>query len=137
MCGLYLWISPRPESRPKGRPRRNFSAVAIVFMTFALVGLATGLGAVYPRFAAESSSQVAGSYGGVAFMVMAVLFVVVIIALLGWPSSVYLFHQMRHLPLDSSQRLEIYGCFFAAAAMSLATCWIGMKSGVRALEQLD
>ena len=113
------------------------SAVAIVFMSFALVGLATGLGARYPRFAADNSSQVAGSYGGVAFMVLAVLFVLAIIALLGWPSSVYLFHQMRQLPLEPSQRVEIYGCFLVAAALSLATWWIGMKSGLRALEQLD
>ena len=54
------------------------SAVAIVFMSVALVGLATGLGARYPRFAADNSSQVAGSYGGVAFMVMAVLLLLVI-----------------------------------------------------------
>ena len=42
---------------------------AIVFMTFALVGLACGMGARYPRFSAENLTQVAGSYGGVAFMV--------------------------------------------------------------------
>ena len=51
------------------------SATAIVFMSFALVGLATGLGARYPRFGADNANQVAGSYGGVAFMVVAVLFV--------------------------------------------------------------
>ena len=68
---------------------------------------------------------------------MAVLFVLAIIALLGWPSSVYLFHQMRHLPLDSSQRVEISGCFFGAAGLSLATWWIGMESGLRALRQMD
>ena len=91
------------------------SAVAIVFMSVALVGLATGLGARYPRFGADNSSQVAGSYGGVAFMVMAVLFVLTIIALVGWPSSVYLFHQMRHQPLEGSQRTQIYLCFLSAA----------------------
>ena len=51
------------------------AALAIVFMSLALVGLATGLGARYPRFAAENPTQVAGSYGGVAFMVLAVLFI--------------------------------------------------------------
>src|SRR3970282_1804865 len=35
------------------------AAVAIGFMSFALVGLATGLGACYPRFNAENPSQVA------------------------------------------------------------------------------
>jgi ABC-2 type transport system permease protein len=113
------------------------SAIAIVFMSFALVGLATGLGARYPRFAAENASQVAGSYGGVAFMVAAVLFVLSMIALLGWPSSIYLFHQMRHAPLDPSQRIEVYGCFLGAAVLSVSVWWFGVESGVRALEQMD
>jgi ABC-2 type transport system permease protein len=113
------------------------SAIAIVFMSFALVGLATGLGARYPRFAAENASQVAGSYGGIAFMVAAVLFVLAMMALLGWPSSVYLFHQVRHAPLDLSQRMEIYGCFLAAAVLSASVWWIGLESGARALEQMD
>jgi ABC-2 type transport system permease protein len=112
------------------------AAVAIVFMSFALVGLATGLGARYPRFAADNASQVAGSFGGIAFMVMAVLFVLVTIALVGWPSSVYLFHQVRHRPLDSAQLAGIAASFAAAALVSVATWWFGMRTGVRALQNL-
>ena len=76
-------------------------------MAFALVGLGTGLGARYPRFAADNPSQVAGSYGGVAFMIVAVLFILVMIVLLGWPSSVYLFSQMRNRPLTNAQQIMI------------------------------
>jgi ABC-2 type transport system permease protein len=112
-------------------------AVTIPFMSFALVGLATGLGARYPRFSADNASQVAGSYGGVAFMVIAVLFVLVIVALVGWPSSVYLFHQMRHLPLGPTERLEIVGCFSAAALISIVVWWTAMKTGIRALTALS
>lgn len=113
------------------------AAVAIVFMSFALVGLATGLGARYPRFAAENASQVAGSFGGIAFMVAAVLFILVIITLLGWSSSVYLFHRFRMIPLGGAQQAGIIVCFAAAALLSVATWWLGMRSGVRALEQMD
>ena len=108
--------------------------IAIFFMSFALVGLATGLGARYPRFTADNASQVAGSFGGIAFMVMAVLFVLVIIALLGWPSSVYLFHQVRHLPIDPARQAQIAASFSAAALFSIATWWLGMRSGIRALD---
>jgi len=111
--------------------------IVVLFMSLALVGLATGLGARYPRFAADSATQVAGSYGGIAFMVMAVLFVLLIVALVGWPSSVYLFHQVRRLPLGRPQLFNMYGCFLAAAAISLATWWMGMRTGIRALEALE
>jgi ABC-2 type transport system permease protein len=108
------------------------TALAIVLMAFALVGLAIGLGARYPRFGADPS-QVAGSYGGVMFMMQAVLFIIVMIGLLGWPSSVYLLQQARARPLSSSQLLLMAFCFAGASALSIAI-WLGsMRSGVRAL----
>lgn len=116
---------------------KRMSAVAIVFMAFALVGLATGLGARYPRFAADNPSQVAGSYGGVAFMILAVLFVLVMIVLLGWPSSVYLFAQFRARPLTNREELFIVAMFIVAGAVSIATFLGGMRTGVRALQEMD
>ena len=114
------------------------SAVAIVFMAFALVGLAIGLGARYPRFAADNPSQVAGSFGGVSFMVAAVLFITVIIILVGWPSSVFLLQRSRGMAA-ASQELKLFMslCFTAAAALSLATWWLSMRAGVRALQEMD
>ncbi len=116
---------------------KRMSAVAIVFMAFALVGLGTGLGARYPRFAADNPSQVAGSYGGVAFMIVAVLFILVMIALLGWPSSVYLFSQLRDRPLTGAQQILIAVSFTSAALLSIATWLLGMRTGVRALQDMD
>ena len=111
------------------------AAAAIVFMSFALVGLATGLGARYPRFDAENPSQVAGSYGGVAFMIVAVLFIIVMIVLLGWPSSVYLADRVRVRPPTMLRVSLMSLSFLAAAVLSVATWWFSMRSGVRALEE--
>jgi hypothetical protein len=116
---------------------KRMSAVAVAFMAFALVGLGTGLGARYPRFAADNPSQVAGSYGGVAFMIVAVLFILVTIALLGWSSSVYLYSQLRNRALTGNQQLLIAGCFTTAALLSIATWLLGMRTGVRALQAMD
>ena len=116
---------------------KRVSAAAIVFMSFALVGLAAGLGARYPRFAADNPSQVAGSYGGVAFMIMAVFYILVMIVLIGWPSSVYLFHQVRRVPLTEAQRWMMGASFVLAAGLSVATWLLGMRTGVRALQAMD
>jgi ABC-2 type transport system permease protein len=112
------------------------AAIAVGFMSIALVGLAAGLGARYPRFNAENPSQVAGSYGGISFMVMAVLFVLLLIALLGWPSSVYLLHRSAGVPLGIGDRVLTAVCFTSAAALSIVTWQLGMRSGVRALEAM-
>ena len=111
------------------------AALAIFFMSFALVGLATGLGARYPRFNVDAT-QVAGSYGGVAFMIQAVLFVIVMILLLGWPSSMYLFQRFRRFPLSAMQQFLMSACFAAAAALSITIWLTAMRSGVRALDQM-
>lgn len=112
------------------------AALAIVFMSVAMVGLATGLGARYPRFGADAN-QVAGSYGGVAFMILAVLYILVMIVLLGWPSSLYLFRELRGLPLRTVDEVRIAACFLTAAALSIATWLVAMRSGVTALQDLD
>jgi len=111
------------------------AAGAIVLMSFAMVGLAVGLGARYPRFGADPS-QVAGSYGGVAFMMHAVLFVIVMISLLGWPSSLYLVRQVRGVSPTALQWLLMAGCLVTAVVLS-AWIWLtSMRSGIRALERM-
>jgi len=112
------------------------AAMAVLCMTFGLVGLACGLGARYPRFGADVS-QVAGSFGGVAFMVQAVLFVVAIIALVGWPSSIYLVRAARGVPPTAAQAVLMAACFTTAILSSAAIWLASMRAGVRALERMS
>jgi ABC-2 type transport system permease protein len=111
------------------------TAGGIVLMTFALVGLAIGLGARYPRFGADTN-QVAGSYGGVAFMILAVLFVIVTIAALGWASALYLYRAMRGRPLTTFDEVRIGLACAGVVVMSITTWLASMRSGVRALEAM-
>jgi len=111
-------------------------AAAIAFMSMALVGLACGMGAEHPRFGAENPTQIAGSYGGVAFMVLAVLYILTIVALLAWPASVYLWYQYRGLHASPRLELLMAASLAAAAILSLWTFASAMRRGVRALEAL-
>jgi ABC-2 type transport system permease protein len=112
------------------------AAASVALLSFALVGLATGLGARYPRFSADNSSQIAGSYGGVAFMVVAILVVMVLMALVGWPSTTYLFYQVRNRPVPGVRLLMMCASFAAAAVFAIAMWLYGMRSGVRALDAM-
>ena len=112
------------------------AAATIVLMAFALVGLATGMGAIYPRFAAENITQVAGSYGGIAFMVAAVLFTLVEIVLVGWPSMAYLWHQAREIPIRPGRAVAMGVSFAAAVLLAASTCREAMRRGVAALERM-
>ena len=70
-------------------------------------------------------------------MVVAVLYVITMIALLSWPSSVYLYAQTRRRPLTDAQLWLMGAAFASAAAMSVAIWLLGMRSGVTALQQMD
>jgi hypothetical protein len=61
----------------------------------------------------------------------------VMIVLLGWPSSIYLFNQTRNRPFTNSQQILMVLCFTSAAALSIATWLLGMRTGVRALQAMD
>ena len=113
------------------------AAAAIVLLTFALVGLATGLGARYPRFGADAT-QAAGSYGGVMFMIAAVLLIIVTIVLVGWPSSMYLMSRTGQFRfrLTPERQMLIGACFTGASVICTATWWLGMRSGIRALDAM-
>ena len=115
---------------------RVLGAVAIFFMTFALVGLATGMGAIYPRFNAENLTQVAGSYGGIGYMVLAVLFILVEVSLLGWSSSIRLWHDYRGIRIPPAQVALMALLFLAAVGIAVATFWTAMQRGIQALEEI-
>src|SRR5262249_12877033 len=112
------------------------SAVAILFMGVALVGLAAGMGAQHPRFSFENVTQVSGSYGGIAFMIAAVLFILVQIGLLGWASSISLYYRYHGLVLPAWQLSKMGLAFAAALLLSGVTFWVPMRRGVQALEEL-
>jgi hypothetical protein len=112
------------------------TGVAVVFMTLALVGLATGMGARHPRFTAENVTQVAGSYGGISFMVLAVQFIVAEIALLAWPSFTYLWHGFHSLAIPPAKMVLMGLSLAAALVLSLAVFRTSMRRGVEALEEM-
>ena len=69
-------------------------------------------------------------------MVLAVLFILAVVALLAWPASIYLWHQYRLLPLPMHRQAWMALCFLGAFLLSALTFWVPMRRGVSALEEL-
>jgi hypothetical protein len=60
----------------------------------------------------------------------------VTITLVGWPSSIYMFRQVRGAPLSDWDQVIIVGGFASTVALSVATWLIAMRFGVNGLEAL-
>ena len=66
----------------------------------------------------------------------AVFFIVVEIALVAYPSFVYLWHQTHGLPIPAPRVFPMAVSFAAATALSILTCRVAMARGIRALQTL-
>ena len=69
------------------------------------------------------------------YMVLAVLFILVEIALLAWPSSIYLWHEYRGIAVPPARLAVMALALAAAAAVAIGTFWTAMQRGIRALER--
>jgi hypothetical protein len=69
-------------------------------------------------------------------MILAVLFILVQVGLLAWPSSIYLWHQFHELPLQARHYALMGSAYVSAAVLSVLTCCTAMQRGIRALEAM-
>jgi len=81
-------------------------------------------------------NQIAGSYGGVVFMVTAVAFICIEIALLAWPTSIFLFYEFRGQPIPGPRQLAMAAGVIGAFSLSVGVFYFSMRRGVRALTAL-
>ena len=66
------------------------SVLTIVFMTFAVAGLAIGFGTLFPQFETENAAQIPTSFGGLLFMMSAIAVIGGVVVLEARPVYSYL-----------------------------------------------
>ncbi len=102
-------------------------------LSFALSGLAVGIGAMYPDFKADNASKLAASPSGVLYMVLALSTVFGTLLLESYPVYILISSSLRQVPLHSNQYIAIG--FFAVLTMLLwYACYkIPMQRGAKML----
>ena len=102
-------------------------------LSFALSGLAVGMGAMYPDFKADNASKLAASPSGVLYMVFALSAVFGTLILESYPVYLFISSSLREEPLQSNQILSI--AFFACCTLFLwYACYsIPLKRGAKML----
>lgn len=113
------------------------SAVTIFFMTFGIVGLAVGLGAIYPRFRLENAARMAWGFGGAIFMILSMIFIGVLVALEAWPVYTLFMAGFQHRSLSVFQWIGVCGAFSGIAFLIGTATLLPMKVGLRNLQEMD
>ena len=71
------------------------TTITMVGVTFALTALALGFGALFPNFETENVAEIPTSFGGLLFMMSAVLYLGGVVVLEAWPVYLFLTARLR------------------------------------------
>ncbi len=110
------------------------SIVSITMITFAVAGLALGLGTVFPQYETENAAQIPTSFGGLVFMILATLLVASVVLLEARPVLSYVNALLAGVPPDPVELVVGLGL---AALLCLVATFVPLAVAMRRLEATD
>jgi len=110
------------------------SLLTIVFMTFAVAGLAIGFGTLFPQFDTENAAQIPTSFGGLLFMMSAIAMIAIVVVSEAGPVVSYLRAQAFGGRTDPMQM--VFGFGLAAIVCAAATI-VPIEIALRRLERVE
>jgi ABC-2 type transport system permease protein len=113
------------------------SSVTILFVTFGIVGLGVGMGAAFPKFKFENVTQIAGSSGGLLYMIAASSFIAAVLFLESIPVYLILSADFRGVPLTSRALAASILSLGLVLVLNLLTVALPMRWGRRKLDAME
>lgn len=113
------------------------SSLTLFFMTFGIVALGVGIGALYPRFQVGNAAQIASGFGGVFYMILSMIFIGAIVILEAWPVYTLFMAEFHHRALSFFQWAGIVLSFSAVAILNGVAVVVPMRLGIRNISQMD
>ena len=113
------------------------ASVSIVCVTFGIVGLGVGMGAMFPRFKFENVTQIAGSSGGLLYMIATTTFIAAVLFLEAIPVYLYLSFQYGGTPSPTIVAIVTAVTFIAVLALNIAVVYIPMRIGRKRLAEME
>jgi len=103
-----------------------FFGAVITVMTFALNGLAVGLGVMFPNLKETNPNKIVSGFGGTLCFVLSSIYIIAALALLVFGGS----------GLHGNIKWAV-GCVIGFVALSIAIGWLPMRMGIRRLKDFE
>jgi len=108
--------------------------VSTVFlMTFGIAALGVGMGAAFPRFRYENVAQIPTGFGGIAYMIVTLLFIGAVITLEAWPVYRIFLAQSLGAGMGPAKWAWIVFTFLLVVALIVLAVILPMKIGLKRL----
>jgi ABC-2 type transport system permease protein len=113
------------------------ASVSILLVTFGIVGMGVGMGAMFPRFKFENVTQIAGSSGGLLYMIASTSFITVVLFLEAVPVYLHVSSQLRGNTQSSTVLLVTLLALVVVLALNVAAVLVPMRLGLRRLVEME
>jgi ABC-2 type transport system permease protein len=111
--------------------------VTVFLMTFGITSLGVGLGAVFPEFKHENAAQIPTGFGGIVYMLVALLFIGVVIVLEAWPVYRIFTAQVFGRNITSSGWALIAAASALVIIVNILALFLPMNIGLKRLKQRE
>ncbi len=111
----------------------RISILGILFITVGVVGMAVGMGAMYPKFDYENISEISGGTGAILFVISSLIYVGVVIVLGARPMYVH----FKQIYVGGVADFEVIGFYILIIALSFYVAIVPMRRGIHALKVRD
>jgi ABC-2 type transport system permease protein len=107
----------------------------MVLLTFAISALALGFGALFPRFDTENAAQIPTGFGGMVFMMSAIVLLGVVMSLEAGPVMSYLRSELAGEPQVGGTWL--FASLAAVVAVCLTATIVPIRLGLKKIEGME
>jgi ABC-2 type transport system permease protein len=112
------------------------TSLTMIGITFALTSLALGFGALYPNYDTENVAEIPTSFGGLLFMMAAVIYLGGVVILEAWPVYLFLNSRMQSGEAQVGTTPLLIGVS-GALLLTIATTWLPLRAGIRKVQSVD
>lgn len=95
------------------------------------------MGAMFPRFKFENITQIAGSSGGLLYIITTTSFIAVVLFLEALPIYFYFSHQYRGAPAGSTVIIITLSALVALISLNAAAVFVPMRLGRKRLATME
>jgi ABC-2 type transport system permease protein len=113
------------------------SSVTIFLLSFAVVGMALGFGALFPRFFVENPAKIAVGFGGAVYMISAMLMIFLVVVIEAYPTFLFFVAQHNDMPLPPWTWPAAIGAGVLVLLFSVFGLLLPVRAGIRYLENME
>jgi len=114
----------------------TLSLITMFLMTFGIVAIGIGLGALYPNFNYENAAEIPTSFGGAVCMIFSIGFIGIAVMIVAWPIYTLALRAFQRGRIFLPEYSVIAPPLLIVLALTVVTVAVALRVGIKHLERL-